>query len=215
VLEAAAANGVERFVNVSTDKAADPTSVLGFTKRIAERLTAHAALWSECAFLSVRFGNVLGSRGSVLPTFRAQIEAGGPVTVTHPEVSRYFMTITEAVQLVIQAGAMGAHGDTLVLDMGEPVRIAAVAEQLIAQSGRSIDIVYTGLRPGEKLQEQLMSKDEIAVDGDHPLIWHTAVAPLDPGELDSLLLDDHEKLVDQLHAFANRPDLRSSPVGEG
>src|SRR5207249_1958552 len=122
-LDVAVAHGVTRFVNVSTDKAADPTSVLGYTKRITERLSAAADRRSPGTYISVRFGNVLGSRGSVLTTFRAQISAGGPVTVTHPDVSRYFMTIEEAVQLVIQAGAIGVGGEVLVLEMGDQVRI--------------------------------------------------------------------------------------------
>ena len=121
VLSAARPVGVERFVNISTDKAADPISVLGYTKRICERLTAAAAIDGTGTYLSVRFGNVLGSRGSVLTAFHAQIEAGGPLTVTDPDVTRYFMTVEEAVQLVIQAGAVGRGGEALVLDMGEPV----------------------------------------------------------------------------------------------
>ena len=123
VLRAARANGCERFVNVSTDKAADPTSVLGWTKRTAEQLTAWYAKGAQGTYLSVRFGNVLGSRGSMLHTFTSQIRSGGPVTVTHPDVTRYFMTIPEACELVIQAGAVGAPGEVLVLDMGEPVSI--------------------------------------------------------------------------------------------
>jgi FlaA1/EpsC-like NDP-sugar epimerase len=179
LLEAAAA-GVERFVNISTDKAADPESVLGYTKRIAERLTAHTAQVGEGTYLSVRFGNVLGSRGSVLGTFRAQIEAGGPLTVTDPDVTRYFMTVEEAVQLVIQAGAIGRDGEVLVLDMGEPVRIADVAHQLVSQSERPIEIVYTGLRPGEKLHEVLRGECEGDHRPVHPWISHVEVPPLEP-----------------------------------
>ncbi|MDQ3306390.1 MAG: polysaccharide biosynthesis protein, partial [Actinomycetota bacterium] len=144
VLEAAADAGVSRFVNVSTDKAADPCSVLGYSKRIAERLTAHVATQSEGVFLSVRFGNVLGSRGSMLGTFHAQIDAGGPITVTHPEVTRYFMTVEEAVQLVIQAGAIGRDGEALVLDMGQPVAIADVARRLADLAESPVEIIYTG-----------------------------------------------------------------------
>ena len=132
VLEAAAACGVESFVNISTDKAADPVSVLGYSKRIAERLTAHMAAQVPGSYLSVRFGNVLGSRGSVLTALSAQVAAGGPVTVTHPEVTRYFMTVDEAVQLVLQAAVIGSSGEVLVLDMGEPVRIADIARRLAA-----------------------------------------------------------------------------------
>ncbi len=188
VLEAAAAVGVERFVNISTDKAADPANTLGRTKRIAERLTAGMALQTPGRFLSVRFGNVLGSRGSVLISFRAQIERGGPVTVTDPEVTRYFMTSEEAVQLVIQAGAIGEDGEVLVLDMGEPVRIAEVAERMVAAAPRRIEIVYTGLRPGEKVHETLFAADEVGETRAHPLISHVAVAPMAaPPSLEQLL----------------------------
>jgi FlaA1/EpsC-like NDP-sugar epimerase len=136
--------------------------------------------------MSVRFGNVLGSRGSVLTAFRAQIAAGGPVTVTDPEVTRYFMTVEEACQLVIQAGAIGGDGQALVLDMGQPVRIAEVAERLAEQAERSIDIVYTGLRPGEKLHEVLLGGGEVDARPMHPLIAHVAVPPLEPDAARSL-----------------------------
>ena len=179
LLELAADVGVERFVNVSTDKAADPVSVLGYTKRIGERLTAGFARRSEGVFLSVRFGNVLGSRGSMLDTFTSQIRAGGPVTVTEADVTRFFMTISEACQLVIQAGAIGRPGEVLVLDMGRPVRIADVAQQLISQSGKDVEIVYTGLRPGEKLHEVLVGAAEEGARPFHPMIEHISVAPLD------------------------------------
>jgi FlaA1/EpsC-like NDP-sugar epimerase len=184
VLDAAVAAGVDRFVNVSTDKAADPTSILGYSKRIAERLTADTASSTPGTYLSVRFGNVLGSRGSVLTAFRAQIEAGGPVTVTDPEVTRYFMTVEESVELLIQAGAVGQDGEALVLDMGEPVRINDVATRLIAEAtanrsdDRRIEIVYTGLRQGEKLHEVLLGADETASNSAHPLISHVVVPPL-------------------------------------
>jgi len=171
---------VERFVNISTDKAADPQSVLGYSKRITERLAAYFGPRSTGAYLSVRFGNVLGSRGSVLETFRAQLERGGPLTVTDARVTRYFMTVEEAVQLVIQAGAIGNSGEALVLDMGEPVRIADVAHRLANTSPRRVDIVYTGLRPGEKLHEVLLGRDEADVRPVHPLISHVAVAALHP-----------------------------------
>ncbi|GAA2360385.1 polysaccharide biosynthesis protein [Dactylosporangium salmoneum] len=172
VLEAAAATGVARLVNISTDKAANPASVLGYSKRITERLTARHG------YLNVRFGNVLGSRGSVVTAFRAQIAAGGPVTVTDPEVTRYFMTIPEAVQLVIQAAALGAGGEALVLDMGTPVRIDDLARQLIGDA--PIEIVYTGLRPGEKRHEELFAPGESDERPLHPLISHVAVPPLEP-----------------------------------
>ena len=178
VLDAARAVGVERFVNISTDKAANPTSVLGYSKRLAERLTAQVATAADGTFLSVRFGNVLGSRGSVLTVFHGQIAAGGPLTVTDPEVTRYFMTVQEAVQLVIQAGAIGRDGEVLVLEMGERVRITSVAERLAASAPRPVQIVYTGLRPGEKLHEELFGTGERDERPVHPLISHVAVPPL-------------------------------------
>lgn len=180
------AHGVERFVNISTDKAANPTSVLGYSKRITERLTAHASIRHTGTFLNVRFGNVLGSRGSVLTAFRSQIASGGPVTVTDPDVTRYFMTVQEAVQLVIQAAAIGRDGEALVLEMGRPVRIADVARQLIDQAPRPIEVVYTGLRAGEKLHEELFGAGESDVRPLHPLISHVEVPPLDPGKVEYL-----------------------------
>lgn len=183
VLRCAQEVGVANLVNISTDKAADATSVLGRTKRIAERLTAWFADSYDLPYVSVRFGNVLGSRGSVLYTFRAQIERGGPVTVTHPDVTRYFMTIPEACELVIQAGALGAPGDVMVLNMGEPVRIVDVAERLVAESGKDIRIHFTGLRPGEKKDEVLFSDVEDARPSVHPLINHVRVPALDPGDV--------------------------------
>jgi FlaA1/EpsC-like NDP-sugar epimerase len=182
VLEAAA-RSVERFVNISTDKAANPISVLGYSKRITERLTAYAGTVSDGTFLNVRFGNVLGSRGSVLTAFNAQIAAGGPITVTHPEVTRYFMTVQEAVQLVIQAAAIGRDGEALVLEMGQPVRIAEVARQLADSAESTVDIVYTGLRPGEKLHEELFAAGERDLRPLHPLISHVEVPPLDPEQV--------------------------------
>jgi FlaA1/EpsC-like NDP-sugar epimerase len=187
LIDAAKQTGVAKFVNISTDKAANPTSVLGYSKRVAERLTAEAGNDGNGAYMSVRFGNVLGSRGSVLTTFRQQIEAGGPVTVTDPEVTRYFMTVEEAVQLVIQAGAIGDNGDALVLDMGEPVRIADVARQLVAQAPRPVEIVYTGLRPGEKLHEDLLGTGEADLRPRHPLISHVPVPTMGMQEVSSVL----------------------------
>jgi FlaA1/EpsC-like NDP-sugar epimerase len=186
LLDAAQLSGCGRFVNISTDKAADPVSVLGYTKHLAERLTAGMADRASGVFLSVRFGNVLGSRGSVLPTFRKQIACGGPVTVTHPDVTRFFMTTEEAVLLVVQAGAVGEPGEVLVLDMGSPVRIDDVARRLIAQSGKRIAIEYTGLRPGEKLNECLLGANEEATTRSHPTILHTRVAPFSPVDLEHL-----------------------------
>jgi dTDP-glucose 4,6-dehydratase len=183
VLECSREAGVDHFVNISTDKAADPTSVLGHTKRLAERLTAWYAAETGLPYLSVRFGNVLGSRGSVLDTFRAQIVRGGPVTVTHPEVTRFFMTIPEACELVLQAGAIGAPGDVLVLDMGEPIRIVDVARRLIDESTKEVEIEYCGLRPGEKLHEALFSSFEKGTASRHPLITRVPVPRLDPLEV--------------------------------
>jgi dTDP-4-amino-4,6-dideoxygalactose transaminase/lipopolysaccharide/colanic/teichoic acid biosynthesis glycosyltransferase len=211
LLAAAADVGVEKFVNISTDKAADPISVLGYSKRIAERLTAYFAERASGSFVSVRFGNVLGSRGSVLHAFRAQIEAGGPVTVTDPGVTRYFMTVHEAVQLVIQAAAIDGdderggegpsrRGEALVLDMGEPVLLDDVARRLIGESGRDIEVVYTGLRPGEKLHEDLFGADEDVVRRVHPLISNVNVPPLDPATI--------EALDPRLPASAITPQLR-------
>jgi len=187
VLSAAA--GVERFVNISTDKAANPTSVLGYSKRITERLTAYTAQVCPGTFLSVRFGNVLGSRGSVFTTFSAQIADGGPITVTHPDVTRYFMTIQEAVHLVVQAAAIGRDGEALVLEMGKPVRIAEVARQMVALAPNPVEIRYTGLRPGEKLAEDLFGVGETDCRPLHPLISHVAVPPLDPAEVQRLSAD--------------------------
>ncbi|MFT6289463.1 MAG: dTDP-glucose 4,6-dehydratase [Ilumatobacter sp.] len=178
VLDASVDVGVERFVNISSDKAADPAGVLGYSKRICERLTAETAERVGRDYVSVRFGNVLGSRGSMLGVFEHQIARGGPVTVTDPDITRYFMTVSEAVALVIQAGAIGTKGEALVLDMGSPIRIQDVARRLIRQSGRNIEVVYTGLRDGEKLHEVLLGPGEADCRPFHKLISHTSVPPL-------------------------------------
>ncbi len=189
LLEAAREAGVERFVNISTDKAANPSSVLGATKLAAERLTAQMARETGRPYLSVRFGNVLGSRGSVLPTFLKQLEDGRPLTVTDPEATRFFMTIPEAVRLVVQAGAIGEQGEVLILDMGQPVKIAELAQQLANLMRPGTPIEFTGLRPGEKLHEILVATDEVGTAKVHPRIIH---APASSGRpIDALdLLDD-------------------------
>ncbi|MFV2100792.1 polysaccharide biosynthesis protein [Micromonospora sp. LOL_024] len=194
-----ACRDVARFVNISTDKAADPISVLGYSKRITEMLTAHAAATCPGTFLSVRFGNVLSSRGSVVTAFQRQIEAGQPVTVTHPEVTRYLMTVQEAVHLVLQAASIGGDGEALVLEMGEPVRIDELARRMVAQAASQVPIVYTGLRPGEKLHEALLGRGEKDHRPLHPLISHVTVPVLDPLEVGGLdPFDEPAKVIDQL-----------------
>ncbi len=208
ILQTAIRHNVDRLVNISTDKAADPCSVLGYSKRITERLTAAADAAAPGTYTSVRFGNVLGSRGSVLTAFAAQVEAGGPITVTDPEVNRYFMTVQEAVRLVVQAGALDSHGEVLVLDMGEPVRIADVAKRIAESAGRHIQIVYTGLRPGEKLAEVLLGPDEPDHRPNHPLISQAPVPPLDGAVLS--LLDPsspRSDLIAVLRWLAESPAL--------
>ncbi|GAB4277426.1 MAG: nucleoside-diphosphate sugar epimerase/dehydratase [Candidatus Rifleibacteriota bacterium] len=164
LVKAAHENKVERFVMISTDKAVNPTSVMGATKRVAEKILKGYARRSSTRFVAVRFGNVLGSRGSVIPLFKKQIEQGGPITITHPKMIRYFMTIPEASKLVIQAGAYGKGGEVFILDMGDPVRIVDLAEDLIRlaglEAGKDIEIRYTGIRPGEKLFEELLTASE-------------------------------------------------------
>ncbi len=203
VLRAASACGVGVFVNVSTDKAADPTSCLGYSKRLTERLTAEFAHAGRGRFVSVRFGNVLGSRGSVVHAFSAQIERGGPVTVTDPEVKRYFMLIPEACQLVLEAAAVGADGEVLVLDMGEQVLIKDVATTLIRLSGRvGIEIVYTGLRPGEKLGEDLFSDREHRRETIHPLVGAVAVPPLRVQDVECHQFEQEQEALDWMRRAA-------------
>nr|WP_257910881.1 polysaccharide biosynthesis protein [Janibacter limosus] len=171
MLDAAHRVQVKTFVNVSTDKAANPSCVLGYSKRVTERLTADFADKDEHTYVSVRFGNVPGSRGSVITAFTAQIEQGGPITVTHPDVERYFMLIPEACQLVLQAAAIGRDGEVMVLDMGEPAKIQGIATTLIELSGRKdIEIIYTGLRPGEKMSEELFTPGEDIRVTDHAMV---------------------------------------------
>ncbi len=173
--EVAGEFGCEAMVVVSTDKAVRPTSVMGATKRVAELAVQELDARNGTRYVAVRFGNVLGSTGSVIPIFREQIEAGGPVTVTHPEMVRYFMTIPEAAQLVLQAGAMGEGGEIFILDMGEPVRILDLARDMITLNGlvpdEDIEIEITGMRPGEKLFEELQTDAESIAKTRHPKIF--------------------------------------------
>ncbi|MFU8826704.1 MAG: polysaccharide biosynthesis protein [Brevefilum sp.] len=199
IVNAALAHDVERLVMISTDKAIRPVNVMGATKRIAEMLVLDAAHQHQRAFTVVRFGNVLGSRGSVVPRFKRQIANGGPVTVTHPEMKRYFMTIPEAVHLVLQASAMSTGGENYILDMGQPVRILDLAEDLIRLSGlepgKDIEIVITGIRPGEKLSEDLWDTGFAYSKTDHPDIHQ-----VDSEEV--LTSDKLKTIVDQLAQYA-------------
>ena len=173
VMEAAVESGVRQFVLVSTDKAVRPTSVMGASKRLSE-LIMQSLRGQGTNFKAVRFGNVVGSSGSVIPVFRRQIERGGPVTVTHPDITRYFMTIPEAAQLIIQAGALAEAGDIYILEMGTPVKICEMARDLIRLCGKvpdtEIEIAFTGLRPGEKLYEELFTQDEDVIRTRHEKI---------------------------------------------
>ena len=174
LLEAAEKTSCERFLLISSDKAVNPSSVMGATKRVGELILAARPSKMRCA--SVRFGNVLGSQGSVVPFFQQQIRKEGRLTVTHPDITRYFMTIPEAVSLVLQAFTVGAHGDVLVLDMGEPVRIADLARTLIRLSGskeEDVPIIFTGLRPGEKLFEELFYSSETLLPTSHEKVQRT------------------------------------------
>ncbi|HEX5364146.1 MAG TPA: nucleoside-diphosphate sugar epimerase/dehydratase [Gallionella sp.] len=190
VARAAQQHGVGKFVLISTDKAVNPTNVMGASKRLAEMACQALQPSSSTRFISVRFGNVLGSSGSVIPKFRAQIAQGGPITVTHPEITRYFMSIPEAAQLVLQAGLMGRGGEIFVLDMGEPVKIVDLAKDLIRLSGFSeddIQIEFSGLRPGEKLYEELLANDENTLPTPHPKLRIAQARQADAAWLEQLL----------------------------
>ncbi|WP_257313171.1 polysaccharide biosynthesis protein [Geothrix fuzhouensis] len=230
VLQAALACDTRIFVNISTDKAVNPTNVLGVSKRIAESLVLQAADEAPAGrrFVSVRFGNVLGSRGSVIPIFRDQIKSGGPLTVTHPDMTRYFMTIPEASQLVLQAGVLGQTGKTFVLNMGDPVRIVDMAMDMARLSGLSpgvdIDIQFTGMRPGEKLFEELFTDGEQGNADVHAKVFEAVQTPHDPMLLDLSLrqlrevihLPDGERQRQMLRCFKRLvPSYQPSPIGLG
>jgi FlaA1/EpsC-like NDP-sugar epimerase len=211
MLELAIAHGLERFVLVSSDKAVNPSTVMGATKRIAELLVLDAVARTGSAFVTVRFGNVLGSRGSVVPIFKHQIAMGGPVTVTSPEATRFFMTIPEAVQLVLQAGTMGEGGEVFILDMGEPVRILDLARDLIRLSGheegKDIEIVFSGLRPGEKVHEELFLESETIERSAHPKILVSRNRLTEAGE-DRRLLGEHVATLVDAARRGNDTELR-------
>jgi FlaA1/EpsC-like NDP-sugar epimerase len=227
VLEAAKEAGTQIFVNVSTDKAVNPVNILGVSKAIGERLVARAALESpDRKFLSVRFGNVLGSRGSVIPLFRDQINGGGPVTVTHPDMVRFFMTIPEAAQLVLQAGILGSTGKVYALDMGDPVHIVDLAKEMVRLSGfnlgEDVELRFTGVRPGEKLVEELFSQDRVRRTNVHPKIFEADDVQLDSdslgrglAELRALLAQERDDAQEaMLRCFmAILPNYRPAPNG--
>jgi FlaA1/EpsC-like NDP-sugar epimerase len=214
VAEAADTYSVKNFVLVSTDKAVNPPNVMGATKRFAEMIIQNLALKSQTTFVAVRFGNVLGSRGSVIPLFKQQIAEGGPITVTHPDMTRYFMTIPEASRLVIQAGSLARGGEVFVLDMGEPVKISDLARNLIRLSGyteEEMPIQYSGIRPGEKMYEELLNEDEIQSKQVFPKIYIGKATPVSSTELhytlEKLKEMNVEEVVSTIIGIANRKNV--------
>ena len=218
--------GAERFMMVSTDKAVNPTNVMGATKRMCEMIAQSASAYGKVKCTSTRFGNVLGSAGSVIPLFKRQIASGGPITITDKRIIRYFMTIPEASQLVLQSGAMAGNGELFVLDMGKPVKILDLAENMIRLSGMNgIEIVETGLRPGEKLYEELLVKTEELDKTDNSLIFIERDAALSPDEIDRKLMllkcacdsGDEEAVIDALRrvvpTFKRPEEVNEAAIG--
>jgi FlaA1/EpsC-like NDP-sugar epimerase len=219
VAEAADTFGVQTFVLISTDKAVNPTNVMGATKRFAEMIIQQLDKQSKTRFVAVRFGNVLGSRGSVIPLFKKQIQAGGPVTVTHPDMTRYFMTIPEAARLVIQAGALAKGGEIFVLDMGEPVKIVDLAKNLIKLSGYTVEeigIKFTGIRPGEKMFEELLNENEVHPEQVFPKIHIGKATMVEQGILDRFMENyesmNTEEIRERLLGIVNNQFISTASI---